>query len=556
MKKFLTLDDLYGFYLNQNQNCTFSSKNTDSTIVVHVNETITFSDEPSSDEYDPNYGLLKTHLKSCHILQNRNSSYISEESMKQAIPSFYNRPILGYIHQLANGEYDFAGHEMSVGENGQMEYQEIPVGNIPESCNAQLVYDEEKDKTYLEVDGYIYEEYTKAADILRRKGESKVSVELGIDELSYNAKDKVLNIEKFHFMGVTILGTSVDGKERAIEEGMYGSNIKLADFSEKNNSVFSQNNTKLIEMLEQLNNKIDNLSNLTINNNLEEGGKLVTKFEELLKQYNVTVDDIEFDYSEMTDEDLEAKFAEVFGETDTEGEGKNSIEDLTEGDDSGKGENPEDKASEGENNDSEPENFQKTFSISHEDIKASLYSLLSPFEEADGDWYYISAVYDDYFAYEGWCTDSIYGQKYTKDGDNIALDGERYALHRELLTDSEYTELQTMRSNYASISEKLEAYEKKETDSLKEAVFEKESYSKYLECEEFVSLKNDMDNYSVEELTEKAELAFAKCVQKLGFSLEEKPVEKKACKRVATITSYSEESKSTYKPYGDLFDEE
>jgi len=50
-----------------------------------------------SDEYDPQFNLLKTHLMSCHLLENLNKSSISEESMKQAIPSFYNRPILGYI---------------------------------------------------------------------------------------------------------------------------------------------------------------------------------------------------------------------------------------------------------------------------------------------------------------------------------------------------------------------------------------------------------------------------------------------------------------------------
>ena len=38
-----------------------------------------------------------------------------------------------------------------------------------------------------------------------------------------------------------------------------------------------------------------------------------------------------------------------------------------------------------------------------------------------------------------------------KDGDNVAFDGERYNLHREFLTDSEFAELQSMRSNYAAL---------------------------------------------------------------------------------------------------------
>ena len=38
---------------------------------------------------------------------------------------------------------------------------------------------------------------------------------------------------------------------------------------------------------------------------------------------------------------------------------------------------------------------------------------------------------------------------------------------------------------------------------------------------EFKTLISDIDNYSVDELTEKAELAFSKCVQRMGFSLSD-----------------------------------
>ena len=134
--------------------------------------------------------------------------------MKQAIPSFYNRPILGYIQKIddADGEshYDFAGHEMEFDDDGNIEYKETVVGVIPESCNPQIVYHEEYEKDYLEVDGFIYEDYTHAAEILRDKGECSVSVELAIDELSYQADKKILNIDKFHFTGVTILGVTTD----------------------------------------------------------------------------------------------------------------------------------------------------------------------------------------------------------------------------------------------------------------------------------------------------------------------------------------------------------
>ena len=128
---------------------------------------MTFSD----NDYDPELSLLRTHLKSCHIGTNRNHSKIEQAVMEEATSSIYNRPILGFIHKLSDDTYDFAGHEMFINDDGELEYEEIPVGCIPESGNAHLVYDKENDKTYLEVEGVIFEEYTRAAQILKEKKE-------------------------------------------------------------------------------------------------------------------------------------------------------------------------------------------------------------------------------------------------------------------------------------------------------------------------------------------------------------------------------------------------
>ena len=151
---------------------------------------------------------------SCHLLENRNRSSISRTAMKEAIPSFRNRPILGYIQKIDDGDgnyhYDFAGHEMEFDEDGNIEYKEKVVGVIPESCNPKIVHNDEHDKDYLEVDGLIYEDYTHAAEILRDKGQCDVSIEIAVDSLSFDAKTKIMNIDQFHFLGVTILGVTTD----------------------------------------------------------------------------------------------------------------------------------------------------------------------------------------------------------------------------------------------------------------------------------------------------------------------------------------------------------
>ena len=565
-KRLLYIEDLYDFYSNKYKRSTkFSAEKTGEPLVVQVHGRVNF------DESDKNKdGLLPVHLQSCHTDLNVNGSNIESSVMEAALPSFSNRPILGYIHKVTTdenpeGQWEFYSHNMHEDENGDVVYDEYPIGIIPESCNAQLVYDEEKKKTYCEVDGYIFEEYSKAAEILQREEECSVSVELSIRELSYDAKQKFLNIEDFWFSGVTILGKTPQGNE--VKPGMTGSNIKLADFSSKNNSLFEDYESKMVELQA----RIENLETACFNKEQsssvctlpKEGGNKenMTKFEELLAKYNKTVEDVTFDYSELSDEELEAKFAEVFGE-DNNADGDNSGDDTTNepsNDNEGDGKNPtEPEGTTDGDNEGEGQNFEnmtKTFEISHDDIRYALYNLLSSYEDADNEWYYITGVYDSYFVYESWDGGKIYGQKYTKDNDNVSFDGERYNLHKEYLTDSEYTEIQDMRSNYSSVVEELNTYKSAEVFADKMTVFDDEAYSEYLDTDEFKALMSEdsVNKYSKEELSEKADATLGKLVKKnKTFSFAGETPQKKHVSRVAF--NAEKETEDTYKPYGDLFD--
>ena len=192
-----------------------SKENNNGILMVHVpgefkeENSMNFSSEDTE-------GLLPVTLQSCHIYENRNGSYISKSTMQNALSSFSNKPILGHIIQKDDGSYDFDSHNMEMvddpwneGEQ-RVHYIEQPIGIVPESCNARLEYDKEKKKTYVVVDGWIFEDYGNgAAEIIKEKGGTKVSVELGVKEFSYNSKKKRLEIEEFVFMGVTALGEHV-----------------------------------------------------------------------------------------------------------------------------------------------------------------------------------------------------------------------------------------------------------------------------------------------------------------------------------------------------------
>lgn len=565
-KRLRYIEDLYDFYSNKYKRSTkFSAEKTGEPLVVQVHGRINFDESNKNKD-----GLLPVHLQSCHTDLNVNGSNIESSVMEAALPSFSNRPILGYIHKVTTdenpeGQWEFYSHNMHEDENGDVVYDEYPIGIIPESCNAQLVYDEEKKKTYCEVDGYIFEEYSKAAEILQREEECSVSVELSIRELSYDAKQKFLNIEDFWFSGVTILGKTPQGNE--VKPGMTGSNIKLADFSSKNNSLFEDYESKMVELQARIENLetacFNKEQNSSVRTLSKEGGnkESMTKFEELLARYNKTVEDVTFDYSELSDEELEAKFAEVFGEgnnTDGDNSGDNTANEPS-NDNEGDGENTtEPEGTTDGDNEGEGQNFEnmtKTFEISHDDIRYALYNLLSSYEDADNEWYYITGVYDSYFVYESWDGGKIYGQKYTKDNDNVSFDGERYNLHKEYLTDSEYTEIQDMRSNYSSVVEELNTYKSAEVFADKMTVFDDEAYSEYLDTDEFKALMSEdsVNKYSKEELSEKADATLGKLVKKnKTFSFAGETPQKKHVSRVAF--NAEKETEDTYKPYGDLFD--
>lgn len=545
-RKLLTLDDLYRFYSTKKKSMKFDANKSGEPIVVQVEGKMTFEQDETTE------GLTAVTLQACHTEKNLNSSSISFETMQnKMLPTFKNRPILGYIHDV-NGEPQFYGHNMHIDEEtDELVYDEVAVGIIPETNNARLEYDSKEDRYNVIVDGYIFDDYTKATQILEREQECSVSVEIAVKTMSYDVKSKVLNIEDGYFSGVTILGMDENGN--TVKPGMAGSNIRLKDFAESNNSMFSdmtdEEHSKLIETLERLNTTLSELNiNKTQNfsNNEKEGGsKSVTKLEELLSKYNKTVDELDFETEGLSDEELEVKFAEVFDDNN-EGE-------VTEGTDNGEGSegaedpvvtNGENPASEGnENPKTEPtgefsenpvnENpespkFSKTFELSMEDIRSALYQLLEPVEQANNDWYWIVQTYDNRFIYQG-CMGDYYCQKYTKDGNNIAFDGERYPVFAEFVTESEKVELDRMRSNYSSIEAELNKYKEAELNAQREAVFNDEAYVDFVETESFKKIKENINTYSVEELRTACDLAFAKEVKNKGtFALNhEKQDEKK-----------------------------
>lgn len=562
MKRWLTLDNLYDFYVNQNKSVRFNAQEAGGCLVVQIPAKIEMF------EKDERSSLVPVHLKACHTGRNRNGSNIKESVMKSKLTTFHNKPILAFIRKV-NGEEEFGGHEMHE-ENDELIYDEIPVGTIPESCNCHLEYDEEKDKTYVHVDGYLYGQYNHAPQILERKGgESKTSVELNVFELSYDAKDKVLNLDDFECAGITILGVDDDGNE--IGEGMEGANITLADFSAENNSTI---NEKLLKEIEKLN---ATLSTFNIDSSLEEGGKTEMKFEEILAKFGKTFDDIDFEYENMSEEEFEAKLNELFAEAEeTPSEEEESNTDDTSVEENFEEESEEEVMEENSDNKDSSESEETSefsqitsYSITHEDGSVNTFALSlndtilalttlvnDTYSESDNT-YYSVVVYDSYLVMADYWNDRYFKQSYKKRKDVYSLTGDRVNVYPTFCTQEELDNLDSMRSNYSSIQSELQKYKDADNEAQIKDVFASDDYASIKDNKDYIAFSRevakDYSKYTVKEVIEKCDgilTEFTKAENRKTFA--EKDIEEK--KRGRIIPTPESRVKSNKKSrYGNLF---
>lgn len=556
-KKILSLEDLYQFYSNHRRSVNFSSEKSGYNIAVQTNATF---ETVASDDSE---GLLYGKIRAFHDLTNSNKSHIKTNVLEQKISSMKDRPIMADIIETDEVDEDgvkikdFSGHTVELDpENNKIIYIEHPVGHFVNPENFHLIYDEEYDRNFVEAECVIYEEYSEACNILRRRVTVDCSVELVIRSCSWDCANKVLILNDFYVQGCTLLGANV-------KPGMPGSRMTLKDFAESNNSLFSAINhteqTQLVETLERLNNT---LARFNIND-IEQG-----KEEDNLNSINTTtstfpylnsivvgagtysLDDVEsvngvlnqqiFDDSDTSDtpDSSEGTEGSNTGDGSETPEGGSSTDDgngetPTDPDPSGTDEdeddpNSDDEGGSGDDISSGSKKIYKSFELSHDDIRTALYRLLIPYEEADNECYWITKVYDSYFIYEGCWNEKYFGQKYLKDDnqETITFDGERFELFNEFLTASEKAELEDMRANYSKIQLELNSYKEAEDITDKLTVFEDPAYADYLETNEFKELMSEetIKKFTKDELKDKADIAFAKAVKtNKTFTLNEKP---------------------------------
>ena len=547
-RKFYTIDDLYTF-CKENRFEFFSSEQQGAPLIIQSFGV--FEADNTNDD-----GLMNVKLKSCHTGKNRNRSGITDDNMNKYKHTFKGRPILGAIYKTDTGEYEFRAHDMKIVENGddtEIEYIEQPIGVISQMDEPYLEYDKDEDKNYLMVNGTIFSDYSRAAEILERRKTCKCSVEIAVEELSYNCDEDYLSIDKFRFSGVTILGYEQDGVTE-IQEGMKGSKITIDDFSVNKNSMFSVDcQNKLIETLEKLNMTLESFNNTT---NSEKGGeKVMNKFEELLEKYGKTADEVTFEYENLSDEELEVAFKEAFEEEEAEpeaevvAEGEGADETTVEETTTDVSEEEVDDETEVVETVAVEEGFTLQYKLSHDDIRSALYSLLAAASEDEYFYTWIVEVYDNEFIYQDYMEGKFFRQNYSKDGDNVSLGESRVEVFNEWLSKEERNALETLKADYAVLKSFKENYEADKLKAEKDAIFAREEYSVLADNESFKVLVTEAEKYSVEEIELQLKSVFADHVIKTGTFSVKNDAENKS----KTIGfNFGSKAKKTG-AYGDLF---
>lgn len=147
------------------------------------------------------------------VYPNRNNSHFTLMGMKEAVPTFYNKPALGAFDVAKN---DFKGHDSELAYDSELEQVyfdytngkcEIPLGVIRQSDKVEVV---EKDGVnWIHFSCVLWAKYGyRQIKRLLKDGRKKVSVEIEVLK-SHTDENGIEIIDSFIFDGFTILGSDV-----------------------------------------------------------------------------------------------------------------------------------------------------------------------------------------------------------------------------------------------------------------------------------------------------------------------------------------------------------
>lgn len=449
--------------------------------------------------------FCRVRIAVMHSGLNRNKSFFSKETIENAKDSFDYIPILADVQELIDDEgnsyLDYTGHSMHQEQDAFDEektriiYDERIVGIVTDQNDFELVYVEEEDVYMVYVTALLYRSYGNyVCDILKsRDGKTEVSAEIICNEMEFDANKDCLVITDMTMGGITLLGEHV-------KPGMKGANAQT--FSKNENDI----NEQMLVFMQEVKESLDKYINLA------KGGNAM--FEKLLEKYGKTVDDIDFEYEGLSDEELEATFAKAF-ETAEEPDTEEYVDDPE--DDKDEDVDDDDKEDDDEDEDEDEvikETYEDNFPLAKLDLEEKVRALYRLAHQTYDEWFDIT-VYDDYIVMHDYGSAVGYKQSYTEDNGVFSLVGERVPVVSQWLTADEQK----------AIDEQKEKLAKYEAEPAKMEILNSDEYVAVSETEEFKGLLDNHFDYSVEDVRATADeilLNYAKTSQTFSRSVSSK----------------------------------
>lgn len=289
-------------------------------------------------------------------------------------------------------------------------------------------------------------------------------------------------------------------------------------------------------------------------------------FEALLEKYGKTVEDINFEYENLSDEELEAAFAEAFAESsDLElAENEDPAPASEDNEDVVETEEPESDEEKSEEPVVSEENsiecsvsigeYSKKFSVSLNDKLSAITTLVNDTYSDDCTWYDCT-VYDEsreVVMIDFW-GGKAYRQSYKVKDDVFTLKGDRVPVFSVWMTEDEQKAFEKMKADFSDISEKLAKYEE---EPKKMEILNSDDYNLVCESEEFMSLKEVENHFdlSVEEVEASADKILNTYAKTCGRSKDSNVTFSEVGKENVSKKTLANDKKVTKESrYGNLF---
>lgn len=459
------------------------------------------------DITEVNSSFDAARLQIAYVGDNRNKTSISKQAFEKAVPTMFNCPVVAHYMRE---EDEIGSHDIEWVDEGNNDYKLVnitqPVGVVPESAkwNWEKVREEDGSiHNYLCTDVLLWKRQ-EAYQNIKENGVTKQSMEIKVNH--GEMVDGYFEIDDFEFEAFCLLGDSVTPCFES---------AALFSFAKK------EFETQYTQMLAEFKAAFAET---------KEGDK-ENMLKKLLEKYSVAESDLEFEVKGLTDEELEAKFAEVYEKVEVEepevepevAPAEDKTEETFEEDEP----EVEEPAANEEPEEETEEVVEEGYTL-NSNLREELYEAVRTEKVHDEEYgdlirYYI-VDYDEAetMVYCVDCMDyKMYGFAYTLDGDNVTVNFDtKKRMKYEIVefegdpidepTNFSYGEFAAeikanIKAEYAPLEEELSQFKAAKRSSELEAIYAQFDavFTEGKYAEEYSELKEHADDYSLDELSEK-----------------------------------------------------